>query len=97
MEQLFEIVHVITATQLIDSESYQRTLGGVHRLRPGFYVVRWSSTATMSRYDDNADFTVRSRPVTVRSWHLKFSRSSGPTRMADPVAPRGHARQVHAW
>ena len=57
MEQLFEIVHVITATQLIDSESYQRTLGVVHRLRPGFYVVRWSSTATMSRYDESADFT----------------------------------------
>ena len=59
MEQLFEIVHVITATHLIDAESYQRTLGLVHtrRLRPGFYVVRWSSTATMSRYDESADFT----------------------------------------
>ena len=58
MEQPFEIVHVITATQLIDSESYERTLGPEHgnRLLPGFYVVHWQSTAAVSRYDERADF-----------------------------------------
>ena len=58
MEQLCEIVHVITATQLIDSESYQRTLGPTHIncLRPGFYLVRWSSITAMSRYDEDAHF-----------------------------------------
>jgi hypothetical protein len=58
MELAFEIVHVITATQLIDSESYQRSLGAMHagRLRPGFYVVSWASTGAALRYDDSADF-----------------------------------------
>ena len=58
MELPFEIVHVITATQLIDSESYQRSLGTIHvgRLRPGFYVVHWPSTASVLRYDESADF-----------------------------------------
>jgi len=59
MEQPFEIVRVITTTELIDSESYQHTLGMMHinRLPPGFYVVRWPSTEAMSRYDESADFT----------------------------------------
>jgi hypothetical protein len=58
MELPFEVVHVITATQLIDSESYQRSLGTTHvgRLRPGFYVVRWPSTEALLRYDESADF-----------------------------------------
>jgi len=44
MERLCEIVRVITVTQLVDSESYQHTVGMMHinRLRPGYYVVRWS-------------------------------------------------------
>lgn len=58
MEDRIEIVHVITQTQLIDSESYQRTLGAVHanRLQPGFYIVQWRSMAVMSRYDESANF-----------------------------------------
>jgi hypothetical protein len=58
MELPFEIVRVITATQLIDSESYQRTLGTMHvgRLRPGFYLVHWSIAAAVLRYDQSADF-----------------------------------------
>jgi hypothetical protein len=58
MELPLEIVHVITATQLIDSESYQRTLGTNHvgRLVPGFYVVHWPGTAAVLRYDESADF-----------------------------------------
>lgn len=58
MELPREIVHVITTTQLIDSESYQRSLGEVHagRLQPGFYVVRWPSTAVVLRYDESAEF-----------------------------------------
>ncbi len=58
MELPFEIVHVITSSQLIDSESYQRTLGTMHvgRLRPGFYLVRWPLSATVLRYDESADF-----------------------------------------
>lgn len=58
MEPAIEIVHVITETQLIDSESCQHTLGTTHvnRLSPGSYVVQWPSAAVMSRYDDNADF-----------------------------------------
>ena len=49
MEASIEIVHVITETQLIDSESYQRTLGTMHanRLPLGFYVVQWPSIAAM--------------------------------------------------
>ena len=58
MEASFEIVHVITATQLIDSESYQRTLGSIHvnRLQPGFYVVLWPLGVDVPRYDENAEF-----------------------------------------
>jgi hypothetical protein len=58
MELPFEIVHVITVSQLIDSESYQRTLETMHvgRLRPGFYVVHWPSTAAVLRYDESAHF-----------------------------------------
>jgi hypothetical protein len=58
MEVSFEIVHVITATQLIDSESYQRTIETKHVrcLRPGFYVVRWPVSAAVLRYDESADF-----------------------------------------
>ena len=57
MELPFEIVHVITATHLIDSESYQRSLGAhAGRLQPGFYVVRWPSAEAALRYDENADF-----------------------------------------
>jgi hypothetical protein len=58
MELPVEIVHVISETQLIDSESYQHALGRTHvnRLRPGFYVVHWPSIAAMSNYDESADF-----------------------------------------
>ena len=58
MTDSLEVVHVITATQLIDSESYEHTLGTKHvnRLPPGFYVVHWQSTAAVSRYDERADF-----------------------------------------
>jgi len=58
MEAPIEIVHVITENQLIDSESYQRTLGTTYlsRLQPGFYIVQWSSTDAMSRYDGSTDF-----------------------------------------
>jgi hypothetical protein len=43
MQLSFEIVHAITASQVIDSESYQGSLGTIHigRLRPGFHVVHW--------------------------------------------------------
>jgi hypothetical protein len=58
MKVQFEIVHVITASQVIDSESYQRTLGTMHvgRLRPGFYVVYWPLPTAVLRYDASADF-----------------------------------------
>jgi len=58
VEVSFEIVHVITATQLIDSESYQRNLGTTHvnRLQPGFYVVLWASGDSGPRYDGSAEF-----------------------------------------
>jgi len=58
MEQPLEIVHVITATEMIDSESYQRTLGMtlVGCLPPGFFVVRWPSAAAELRYDESAQF-----------------------------------------
>jgi hypothetical protein len=58
MQASFEIVRVITATQLIDSESYQRTLGTAHvdRLQPGFYVVLWTSQDSVLRYDESAAF-----------------------------------------
>ena len=58
MDAPYEIVHVINATHLIDSESYQRAFDGaqVGRLKPGFYVVLWPDEATSSRYDHRADY-----------------------------------------
>ena len=58
MDAPYEIVHVINATHLIDSESYQRAFDGaqVGRLKPGFYVVMWTGGASSSRYDHRADY-----------------------------------------
>ena len=58
MDAAYEIVHVINARYLIDSESYQRAFEGaqVGRLQPGFYVVFWPGGAASSRYDHRADY-----------------------------------------
>jgi len=57
MDLPYEIVHVIDATYLIDSESYQRAFEPevIGRLAPGFYVVLWPH-GTASRYDAGADY-----------------------------------------
>jgi hypothetical protein len=53
-----EIVHVINATHLIDSESYQRAFEPeqMGRLTPGFYVVSWPCGSAGLRYDARADY-----------------------------------------
>ncbi len=58
MDLPYEIVHVINARHLIDSESYQRALEAeqIGRLQPGFYVVLWPFRAAASRYDTGARF-----------------------------------------
>jgi hypothetical protein len=54
----YEIVHVINATHLIDSESYQRAfeVAQAGRLQPGFYVVIWCGQPAALRYDGRADY-----------------------------------------
>jgi hypothetical protein len=58
MDLPYEIVHVINARHLIDSESYQRALGDeqIGRLQPGFYVVLWPFQAARSHYDASAEY-----------------------------------------
>ena len=58
MDRPYEIVHVINARHLIDSESYQRALeaGQIGRLQPGFYVVLWPFQTVGSHYDTSAEY-----------------------------------------
>lgn len=58
MDVPYEIVHVINATHLIDSESYQRAFeaGQAGRLQPGFYIVLWRGGTGASRYDGCAEY-----------------------------------------
>ena len=58
MDLPYEIVHVINARHLIDSESYQRALEAeqIGRLQPGFYVVLWPVQAAGSHYDASAEY-----------------------------------------
>lgn len=58
MDDSYEIVHVINARHLIDSESYQRAFESeqIGRLSSGFYIVRWEAKATSRRYDAQADY-----------------------------------------
>jgi len=58
MDLRYEIVHVINARHLIDSESYQRTIGAeqIGRLQLGFYVVLWPVRAVGSHYDASAHY-----------------------------------------
>ena len=58
MDLPYEIVHVINARHLIDSESYQRALVAeqIGRLRPGFYVVLWPFQTVGSHYDASAEY-----------------------------------------
>ena len=47
-----EVVHVMNASSLIDSESYERRYVTSQPLAPGFYVVRWPPDASEFAYDD---------------------------------------------
>jgi hypothetical protein len=57
MDLPYEIVHVINAKQLIDSESYQHAIEAEQtgRLEPGFYVVLWPCPQASSHYDARAE------------------------------------------
>lgn len=54
----FELVHVIKAFRLVDSESYERVYwrrdGAA--LAPGYYVVNWSSRVAKRAFDEDAIF-----------------------------------------
>jgi hypothetical protein len=58
MELAFEIVKVISATSLIDPESYQCTYQTVdaHPLERAHYVVLWPSGIKAPKYDRNAKY-----------------------------------------
>lgn len=58
MDDSCEVVHVINARHLIDSESYQRSFepDQIGRLASGFYVVRWAARVTSRCYDTQADY-----------------------------------------
>jgi len=58
MDCPYEIVHVINATHLIDSESYQRAFepDQAGRLQPGFYVVLWRAPGVPVRFDGSANY-----------------------------------------
>jgi len=58
MDLPYEIVHVINAKQLIDSESYQHAIEAeqIGRLEAGFYVVLWPSLQAISHYDARAAY-----------------------------------------
>ena len=50
----YEVVRVIDARSLVDSESYQRTYRrrGGKPLAPGFYVVLWPDPDVRPHYED---------------------------------------------
>ena len=48
-----EVVHVMNASSLIDSESYERRYVTTRPLAPGFYVVRWPPDARDFAYNDD--------------------------------------------
>jgi hypothetical protein len=58
MDLPYEIVHVIDAGHLIDSESYQRSIEPekAGRLPPGFYIVQWPQPARRFFYDSSASY-----------------------------------------
>lgn len=58
MDLPYEIVHVINAKQLIDSESYQHAIEAeqIGRLEAGYYVVLWTSPQAISHYDARAAY-----------------------------------------
>jgi len=51
-----EVVFVIDAERLIDSESYQRSYHCARPLAPGCYVVHWDHPGEPPRYDESAEF-----------------------------------------
>ena len=53
---LNEVVYVIDAEHLVDSESYQRLYRSEQPLAPGCYVVHWTRPADPPRYDEAAEF-----------------------------------------
>jgi hypothetical protein len=53
---LYEVVCVIDAEHLIDSESYQRSYRCDRPLAPGCYLVHWARPAEPPRYDEAAEF-----------------------------------------
>jgi hypothetical protein len=53
---LYEVVFVIDAEHLVDSESYQRRYQTGRPLVPGCYVVHWSGPPYAPRYDEAAEF-----------------------------------------
>jgi hypothetical protein len=90
MDVPYEIVHVINATQLIDSESYQRTFeaGQAGRLQPGFYIVRWCAGTGASRYDGCAEYV---GPFTTRhmaeEMHASTEAGAGASARAPVAVP----------
>jgi hypothetical protein len=53
---LCEVVFVIDAEHLVDSESYQRRYRTERALVPGCYVVHWAGSTNAPRYDEGAEF-----------------------------------------
>lgn len=53
---LTEVVYVIDAEHLVDSESYQRDYRCGHPLAPGCYVVHWTRLMDPPRYDEAVEF-----------------------------------------
>jgi hypothetical protein len=53
---LYEVVFVIDAEHLIDSESYQRRYRTERPLVPGCYLVHWAAQQDAPRYDEAAEF-----------------------------------------
>ena len=52
----YEVVFVIDAEHLVDSESYQRRYRTDRPLVPGCYVVHWPGPPHARRYDEAAEF-----------------------------------------
>ena len=78
---LNEVVYVIDAEHLVDSESYQRDYRSGQPLAPGCNVVHWTRPANPLRYDEAAEFIgpYASRQV-----------AEAAARQPDPVHPPDH-------
>ncbi len=78
---LTEVVYVIDAEHLVDSESYQRNYRSEQPLKPGCYVAHWTHPADPPRYDEAVEF---SGPYASRRIAERIAR------LPDPLLPPKH-------